>query len=334
MASSRTGNEKAAIVLLALGNDLGPKVLQKLDAEDVKRIMESATSIGGVDKDDLDRLVDEFAAQFAKSLGLSTGFDQVKSLVESAFPPGELNSLLGPEVLKTDEPIWGKFDSGSENALVPFLLDEHPQTVAFILSRIDADLAARCLSMLPGDMRDSTANRLLKIQPVSTDVESLIERNLERDLLARSDAGLEEEGRKRLASLLNKLDREQSAEIFEGLAATRPEEARRLRRLIFSFEDIDKLDQRSRLAIFDKLQTEQVIAALRGMPGDFKETALSSLGARARRMVEAELTGDTGETTKAGHAARRQIADIVLSMAARGEIQLPDLDDTSNGVAA
>jgi flagellar motor switch protein FliG len=94
--------------------------------------------------------------------------------------------------------------------------------------------------------------------------------------------------------------------------------------MIFSFEDLEKLGQSARLALFDKLQTEQVIAALRGMPPAFKEVALSSLGARARRMVEAELANDNGQVTKEGAAARRAITDMVLAMVSRGEMALPE----------
>ena len=142
--SRRSGREKVAIILLALGNSLGPKVLQKFKSTEIKHIMESATELGKLDRDDLDVLVDDFAASFAKSLGLGTGLDDVRSLVEQAFSPGELDRMLGPPVVPAAVPVWGKFGAGSENALVPYLLDEHPQAIAYILSNLDPDLSARC----------------------------------------------------------------------------------------------------------------------------------------------------------------------------------------------
>jgi flagellar motor switch protein FliG len=296
--------------------------------------MDSASTIAALDKDGLDTLVDEFAAQFARSLGLSTGFDEVRSLVEQAFSPGELAAMLGPATVVAREPVWKRFEPGSESSLVPYFLDEHPQTIAAVLARLDGNLAARCLSMLPGDLRDSVARRLLKLNHVLPRPLELLEASIERDLLTRSNTGLLDEGRQRVAGLLNKLDREISAGIFEGLSATRPEEARRLRKMIFSFDDIDKLSQPARLALFDKLQTEQVIAALKGMPASFKEIALSSLGARARRMVEAELANDNGQVTREGEASRRTIADLVLAMAARGELELPESGEAAAGAGS
>ncbi|MBI3672077.1 MAG: flagellar motor switch protein FliG, partial [Rhizobiales bacterium] len=323
----RSVEEKVAILLLALGNPLGTKLLQSFDPRDLRAIMNSASTIGPVERDDLELLVDDFAAQFAKTLGINTSSDHIRSFVEQAFPPDQLNSLLGHGNRAAAEPVWRKFSEGSENALVPYLLDQHPQTTAFVLSNLESDLAARCLSMLPRELRDAAARRLLKLQPVKDVPAQHLRQCLEEDLLAKADLNLENEGRSRLASLMNKLEREQSAAIIESLAATWPEDAKRLRGMIFSFEDIDKLAQPARLALFDKIPTEQVIPALRGMPPDFKEAVLSSMGARARRMVEAELSNDSGQVGKEGQAARRAIADAALAMAQRGEILLPAAED-------
>ncbi len=328
-APIRSGRERVAILLLALGDKLGPQLLQKFDAADVKAIMETASSISRVEKQDLDLLVDDFAAQFARALGLGTDFEAVKSLVERAFTPSELSSMLGNQIMQAGEPVWRKFEAGMENALVPYLLDEHPQTIAFVLSRLDADFAARCLSILPGDFRVTVARRLLKVQSVHKDVEAIVEEALERDLLAKADANLEVEGRGRLAAMLNKIDRDTSGEILAGVAAWKPEEASKLKRMIFSFEDLGSLSQEARLALFDKLQTDQVVLALKGMDSAIKEVALSALGARARRMVEAELANDKGLRTKEGEAARSAIVVQVLEMVKRGEIELPTSDDAS-----
>lgn len=325
-SASRSGRERVAILLLALGDKLGAQLLQRFDAAEVKAIMESATSIGRVEKQDLDVLVDDFAAHFARALGLGTDFDAVKGLVERAFSPAQLSQMLGTQIMQAGEPVWRKFSNGMENALVPYLLDEHPQTIAFILSRLDPEFAARCLSMLPGDFRLTVSRRLLKVQGVDERIVGVAEGALEGDLLAKADASLESEGRSRLAAMLNKIDRDTSGEILAGVAAWKPEEAAQLRKMIFSFEDIGKLSQEARLSLFDKLQPDQIVLALKGVDAGLKEVALSSLGARARRMVEAELAGEKGGRSKEGDAARSAIVSRVLEMAQRGEIELPSSD--------
>ena len=323
MPPPRSGQEKVAILLLALGEPLGTRLLQNFDPADVRGILDSATALGNVGRDDLETLIDEFAAHFGKTLGLETDSHQVRSLLEAAFPEGQLDSMLGGPRIVPREPVWTSFAAGAENTLVPYLLDEHPQTVAHILSNLQPDLAATCLTTLPRELRDTVTRRLLKLQPVAERASQIVQTCLQEDLLAKSDTGLEDQCRSRLAVLMNKMDRAQSSEILDSLMHSRPGEARTLRAMIFSFEDIDKLDQAARLALFDKVATDQVIPALRGMAAEFREVILSSMGARARRMVEAELKDDDGQMSKQTPAARRAIADLALTMASNGDIALP-----------
>ena len=138
-----------------------------------------------------------------------------------------------------------------------------------------------------------------------------------------------------MATLLNKMEKEQVEVILDGLKAVRPLEAAALRRMLFSFDDILKLEQKYRLILFDKVQTEQVMLALRGTEGELKETILASLGARARRMIEAELNGAETDVTKEVGAARRSIAETALKLAANGEISIgePESDETAKAAA-
>lgn len=184
------------------------------------------------------------------------------------------------------------------------------------------DLSAKIVSLLPRELRDPVTRRLLKMQSVEAEPNKLVQLCLQADLLTQADTGLEKEGRARMATLLNKMDKEQIEMILEGLKAARPAEAAALRKLLFSFEDILKLDQKYRLILFDKVQTEQVMLALRGAEPEIKETILSSLGARARRMIESELNDAAAEVTKEVMAARRAIAETALRLASSGEISI------------
>jgi flagellar motor switch protein FliG len=329
MAPDRPGPEKVAIVLLSLGNALGADLLQKFDASDVRDIVGSAEALGTLDKDDLELLVDDFAAQFGRALGIGTDFESMRRLAEQAFSPEKITSLLEPPASPAHVPVWRRFDETNEDALLSYLLDQHPQTVTVILSKLETGFAARCLSRLPGDFRLTVAHRLLKLRPADHRALAAVESCLERDLLAKASASTDAEGRVRLAGLLNRLDRSLAADILESVAASSPREAGELRRMIFSFEDLPALSQASRLALFDKLHTEQIISALRGADPTLREAALSALGARARRMVESELGSDSLKPTKETERVRMEIAALALEMATRGEIELPAGDTPS-----
>jgi flagellar motor switch protein FliG len=322
LSVQRSGAEKVAILLLAMGSPLGSKVLQSFDPEEVKRVSQSASSIGPVETADLEKLIDEFARHFTRAAGFGGDAREVQALLEQAFPAEQLNSIIADPVAPQKEPVWNRLGAAVENTLVPYLLDEHPQAAAFIVSKLDPNTAAKILALLPRQLRDSVARRLLKIADVSEVASAIAEDCLRDDLHAKAPTGEAKEGRARVATLINKMEREHADGILESMANVDPEEAKALRLLLFSFEDIAKIDQKARLVLFDKVPTDRLAPALKATEPAFRELILSSLGARARRMIEAELGNVAGEVTREVTAARRAIADIALDLAAKGEISL------------
>ncbi len=330
----RTGQEKAAMLLASLGNPLAVNLLQKLDPDDVKAIMSSAEQLGPLNRDDLQPLVEEFSQSFAKALGIKVDSEQMRLLLDSAFSPEQVETMLKGEDPEHPAPVWPRLQVGMEAKLVPYLLDEHPQTAAAIVSHLDPDLAARAISMLPRDHRVSIITRMLKLAGVAEPVSRLVQDCLRQDLLGRAEETSQGDARLKIATLMNKLSNEETQEILDILAATRPDEVKALRALIFAFEDISKLDPSHRLKLFDKLVLEQVILALRGTTADFRAMVLASLSARSRRMAEAELSSNGDQPLKGSAAARRAIADAAIVMAANGEIKLPDPDAAEQPSAA
>lgn len=325
---------KAAIILLALGGTFGSRLLKEFEPGEIRKFAHSAAALSEIDPTFLGNLVDEFSTEMNKPVLLRGGDQQTRNFLAEALPADQINKILGAEDVPF-APVWQSFAAGSENTLVPYLLDEHPQTITFILTKLDIDLSAKIVSLLPRELRDPVTRRLLKMQSVEAEPGKLVQLCLLADLLTQADTGLEKEGRARMATLLNKMDKEQIEMILEGLKAARPGEAVALRKLLFSFEDIVKLEQKYRLILFDKVQTEQVMLALRGAEAEIKEIILSSLGARARRMIESELNDAAAEVTKEVIAARRAIAETALRLASSGEISIeaPAPDDAAKDAA-
>jgi flagellar motor switch protein FliG len=316
---------KAAIILLAMGGSLGSRVLKDMPPDAIKSFAANASSVSDVDPHLLERLVSEFSLEMQKPQPLRGGDENVRAVLVEALTPEAADEALGKKK-NTFVPVWDKFATGSENTLVPYLLDQHPQVVAFIITQLEPALAARVVSMLPRELRESVARRLLKMQGIAEPVSRKLQDSIRRDLLAETDTALEKEGRIRMAALLNRMDKADAEAMLESLKKDRPEEAAALRKLLFAFEDIPRLEQKYRLILFDKVQTEQVMYALRGAEAELKEIVLSSLGARARRMIESELSSASTEVTKDVIAARQAVAATALQLAASGDIVITDSD--------
>lgn len=330
-----TNVEKAAILLATLESSLAINVLKKLDPEDVKALLETSEQLGTVTSDDVEPVIDEFSRDVSGPIGIAAGPAQLMALLESAFSADQISGILGRPLSRPLEDVWKKLTPGIETALVPYLLDQHEQVSTYVVSRLQPELAAKCMAMFPKGTRNRIARRLLKIADPYRAAAEAVQRVLLEDLFASGSQGkAASTGKGVLAALINKLDRSQTVEVLEDLAKSSPSDLAELRKLIFMFEDIPLLDQKNRMKLIDRAPTELIIPALFGMDDNFKGAVLEAMSARSKRMVESELQGDTTQPNKDTMAARRKIADMAIAMSQKGEIMLPEPENAETKESA
>lgn len=325
--SYRSKAEKVAILLASLDNQIAVDLLKRFAPDEVKQIIESSSELGSLSNSDVEPLITEFTSEFTEALGISAGSREIVSLLESAFSAKDLAKIMGKEEVPDGDTVWSKFKLGMEDAIVPYLLDEGAQTSAFVISMLPSELAARCVSMLPREISQNVVSRMINIGDAAPFALAALMETLSEDFFAKAETGEKSTKIDKMAALVNKLDRQQSADLLEDLGKSNPEAMKTLRKLIFMFEDVERIEQKSRAKLFDRVPTEQVIPALFGTTPELREAILSALGARARRMVESELQGDTSQPVKDTAAARRKIADIAIQLAKSGDIELPEPAD-------
>lgn len=318
-----SGPEKVGVLLLALGKTKAAQVLKRLDPEELRLLTRSSSKLRPVSADEVDELIEEFAESFSggKSIG-GSGAD-VKNLLADVMSEDEIAQYMRDQP-DEGQPVWDKLVSLKDNVLLSLILKEHPQTIAVILARIDSNLGAKLLRTLEPDLRHSLLRRMLGLKGVADAAMAAIETGLREDLLATMLAAPNPETRKTIAGILNKLDGTQANEILKSIASTRPEDANELKSMLFSFADIATLKPRARALILEKVSTEQVVMALNGADPDLQEAVLSTLTARVRRMVEAELEAAPPGRSRDVEEARRAIVATVLNLMARGDITLED----------
>jgi flagellar motor switch protein FliG len=218
--------------------------------------------------------------------------------------------------------MWDRLSSAPESAIAAYLLKEHPQTFALVLSKLSSGAAARIMAQTPRDLRNGLMRRMLSPRPVMDPMMKLVERTLHEDLLLNVARNTGADTHSKIADIINKLERDQIEDVLQSLAEDRPKDAETLRGLLFTFEDIAKLSQRARTTVFDRIAADRVVMALKGTDPGFRDMILSSMGARARRLVENELQTGGPAQQRDVLKARRAIADTVLEMAERNEIEI------------
>jgi flagellar motor switch protein FliG len=308
-----TGPEKAAALLLMMGKPPAARLLKQFDQPDLQAVARAAAGLGAIPATTLDRLVDEFATDFAAGADLFSDAGQVKSLLADSLPPEQIADILGAGAGETREgDVWRALAQAPEAAILALLTAERATTATYILSKLDSAVATKAIAALCGLVAP------LAVTPLAA---RLIEEAM-RVALKQAPKAAGVEGRSRLAGIINGLDQPEAEDAMRALEQASPKDAAIVKRMLFSFKDLPRLSERARALLFDRASIDIVVMALRGTEADFRDTVLSSMPSRGRRLVEGELNSGANAPPRDIAKARKAIADIVLGMATRNEIEL------------
>ncbi len=318
-----SGAEKAAALLLMMGKPPAARLLKQFDQPDLRAVALAAAGLGAIPAAMLDRLVEEFVIDFSAGADLLGDAGQAKSLLGDALPPEQIADILGLAPGETGPPdVWRSLAQAPEGAIVALLMAERAATATYILSRLDPPVATRLVAALPRDRRNAALCGLVAPVDVTPLAARLIEEGVEAALKQAPTSGADAGGRSRLAGIINSLDPEEAEDAIRALEQVRPKEAAIVRTMLFSFNDLPRLSERARALLFDRASIDIVVMALRGTDPDFRDAVLSSMPSRGRRLVEGELNSGAFAPPQDVAKARKAIADIVLGMASRNEIEL------------
>jgi flagellar motor switch protein FliG len=327
-----SGPEKAAALLLMMGKPPAARLLKHFDPPDLRIVARAAAGLGAVAPTLLDRIVEEFAADFSAGANLLGDVGQARNLLAEALPPDEVDDVLDSALGEGKEPdIWQALSRTQESAINAFLLAERPATATYLLSKLDAPLAARIASALPRERRNAALCGLVAPCQVTPLVERILEDALREMLTKAQGPSGGSEGRLRIAGIINNLDPDEAEDAMRAIGRARPKDAAILKTMLFAFNDLPRLSERARALLFDRASIDIVVMALRGTDPDFRNAVLSSMPSRGRRLVEGELASGASAPPRDIAKARKAIADIVLGMASRNEIELgaPPVDDAA-----
>lgn len=311
-----------------MGRDLSGGVLREFDPDEIKIVTRAAADLRPIPGPELEAIIEEFAQQFSMGPNILGTVGELEKLLTGVLPPDQVTDIISEVLGNTNKSIWERISSVSESMLANYLLKEHPQTAALILSRVKPACAAKVMSQLPADMRHDLMRRMLSLKPVVEEAMRIVERTMHEDFMINFARNLASDTYPRMADIINKMERGHMEESLKSLSESRPKSAEILKGMLFTFDDIVNLTPKARMLIFDQIPTDRIVTALKGTDATFRELILSSLASRTRRLVEHELATGVPTHQREILDARRAITDLALEMAGRGEIELnPDQDD-------
>ncbi len=315
--------DKVTALLLTMTKPSADSIIKQFDNREIRLVAHAATALPAIPDETIERLVDELYAALESAGALAGSSNGAQQLLSGVVSDEQIAEILSELSGNAADRVWGKLDQVKDERIADFIASEQPQVAAVVLSRLDSGKAAAVMEKLSGEQRADLSRRLLVLKPVNDTAMRLVAERLREELFGEvvvEGGGIDKHAR--LAAILNKLERDQIADILATIEESDPADAERVKSFVFTFEDIAGMEAEDRARLMDEVPADRVVVALREADPMLCDLILQALSPRSRRIVEAELAVETRVAPKAIGEARRWIAVLALSMADRALIKL------------
>jgi flagellar motor switch protein FliG len=326
LANRHTGPQKAAVLLVSLGETVGAEVLKHLDEDEVAVLGKEVARIPSVTAEDSEGILNEFYQMtMAQDYVLKGGIDYARKILMTAFGPeagrkilDRLVKMLGHEAASFDA-----LQKADPQQLAKFIHSEHPQTIALILSHLNSSQAAGLLFSLPPEMRAEVSLRMANLEQISPEIISKIAVIIGQKLKALGELSRESYGGVRaVAEMFNRLDSGTSKEILDSIDQSDANLAETIRHLMFVFEDILLIDPAGVTEILGRIDRKILTVALKGTSDQLKQHFLQCMSQRGAEMLKEDMEALGPVKIKEVEAAQQQIIAVVRQLEAEGVINL------------
>lgn len=326
---------KAAILLLTLEKPVAAEVLSQLPRDYVERVSLEIARLEGVTKEEQEEVVGEFGEQARNRLAIeSGGVDIAGDLLEQSLGKDGAGAILD-SVRQTISSVPFSFlqKAGADN-LITFIVEEHPQTIALIMSHLPPGLGAEVLGGLPANKQIEVIRRVATMEQTNPEVVRDVEASLERRMTSTFNQNLEAAGGiPTVAQILNVADRMTNKGILETLEQDDPELVDEIKRLMFVFDDLLKLDDRAIQALLKEVDTAQWATALKGASSEITDRILGNLSQRAAELLREEMDFLGPVRVSDVEAMQQQIVDAVRRLEDAGTIQISGGGETDQFIS-
>jgi flagellar motor switch protein FliG len=317
-----TGAEKASIFMLALGEEHTSRLFEFMDEEEIMEISQTMAGLGKVSSNIVERLFVDFAEQMSSTSTLVGSLDSTERLLAKVMGKDKVDSIMEEIRGPAGRTMWEKLGNVSEDILASFLQKEYPQTVSVVLSKVASDHAARVLALLPEGFAMEVINRMLKMEAIQKDVLDDVERTLRTEFMSNLARTNRRDSHEMMAEIFNNLDRAVEQKFMVSLEDSDSESAEKIRNLMFTFEDLGKLDPASVQTVIRAIDKEKLPAALKGATDSLKDLFFSNMSERAAKILREDMAAMGPMRLKDVEEAQQYIVNTTKDLEARGEITL------------
>ena len=320
-ATKLNGAEKAAVVLLSLGEE-HHQLWQSLDDEEIKEISQAMSTLGTVSSNVVEDLLVEFVSGMSSTGAIMGSFEQTQRLLGSFLPGDKVENLMEEIRGPAGRTMWDKLANVNEAVLANYLKNEYPQTVAVVLSKVKPEHAARVLSALPEDFALECVQRMLRMEPVQRDILDKIEQTLRTEFMSNLARTSKRDSHEMMADIFNNFDRQTESRFMAALEERNREASERVRALMFVFEDLAKLDPGGVQTLLRAVEKDRLGLALKGASDTLREMFFSNMSERAAKIMREDMESMGPVRLKDVDQAQMAMVQVAKDLAAKGEIML------------
>lgn len=316
------GPKKAAILMVAMGPESSANIFKNLNENEIEILTAQIARLEGITPELREQVLTEFhELSTAKQYVSSGGIEYAQKVLEASMGPRKAREILEKVTSTIRTTGFNMLDNVEINQLIGFLQKEHPQTVALLLAHMKPDKAATTLSALSPEMQVEVATRIATMESISPDVLAQVEQQLAQTMKSFFSGDTAEVGGvKSVAEMLNMVDRSAEKNILGTLERDDPELATEIKGLMFVFEDMLLLDDKSMQKVLKEVDSKELALALKGANEQVQDKFFANMSSRAAEMIKEEISFMGPKRLREVEEAQQKIVDIVRRLESDNEI--------------
>ncbi|HEY4273991.1 MAG TPA: flagellar motor switch protein FliG [Rhizomicrobium sp.] len=319
---SLSGAERAAIIMLSLGEDHSAKLWSMMDEEEVKEISQVMSNLGSISSGVTEKLLIDFVSQMSGTGSLMGSYESTERLI-TRFLPGEKVAQIMEEIRgPAGRTMWDKLANVNESVLANYLKNEYPQTVSVVLSKIKPEHAARVLGALPEEFALEVVQRMLRMESVQKDILDKVEQTLRVEFMSNLARTAKRDAHEQMAEIFNNFDRQTESRFITALEERSRDSAERIKALMFTFEDLAKLDPGSIQTLLRNVEKDKLGLALKGATDGLRDVFFTNMSERAGKILREDMEAMGPVRLKDVDEAQMRMVNVAKDLANKGEIMI------------
>ncbi len=319
-----TGPQKAATLMLALAEEQAAKIFAKLQEDEIRDLSLAMAALGTVPAGQVEEVAREFSAALGQTGHLVGSYEVTERLLLKTLPRDRVSQIMEEIRGPAGRTMWDKLGNVSEAVLANYLKNEYPQTVAVVLSKVKPDHAARVLALLPEGFAMEVVMRMLRMETVQKEALEGVEKTLRSEFMSNLARGSRRDAHEVMAEIFNNLDRAAETRILAALEERSRDSAERIRALMFTFDDLQRLDGAGIQVLLRAVPKDKLVLALKGASEPLRDLFFRNLSERASKLLRDDLAALGPVKLRDVDEAQGLIVSQAKDLAAQGQIQLAE----------